>query len=223
MTIYKDFAEADRNYGNRFGEQVSIQRVGVSTRTQAPDFTVVDQTPNEIAKYKFYVESGSSKYAMVNAPAVEWYVLKGKRGILRPGDFITPTGATPFPSTTPNITYFNQLPVGICIGFKTQRLGAIYNGNTLLYNNIKFDYLPASAFPGTPLDREMEASLGVPSMQAVFFKRVLTTLTQDEAGLFLYQIDTTPNIIWEITNVVELRAGAGAAIQICDMKRNTIG
>lgn len=222
MSRYSQFSESERIFGFVAGEQCQVLRVGSSSKSDSPDFTVVDQTPNEIAKYKFYVETTSDKYAMFGANNVEWFTLKGKRGVLQPGDLLAPTGVTPFPSTTPIVTFLSYMPMGIAVGMKTNRVGALYNGPLLVYSNIYFDYLPRSSYPGAPLDREVESSLGTASNQAVMFTRVLDTTIRDSVGMFLYQTDTTPTIKWSITNTTELNAGNGTGIIILDLKADTI-
>lgn len=222
MTGYKDIANFEKYYGIKHGEPVSLRRVGATSISQNPDFTVQDQTPNEVGKFKFYVEASTARWSMANNSDVEWYAIKGKRSILKPGDLIVPLHTMSYPSTSPSITYFNQFPTGSVWGFKSTRLGAIYNGTTLVYDNIYFDYLPRSSFPGAPLDREMESSLGVPSVQAVMFERVLTTNLRDEEGLYLYQKDTNPQVIWVITNVTPSQAGSSAGLMVLDLKESVV-
>ncbi len=63
----------------------------------------------------------------------------------------------------------------------------------------------------------MQASLGVPSIQIVTYQKPLWTNIRDAEGLLLYQIDSDPNLVFEIVQVNEF-----GNIQIYDVKRSVI-
>lgn len=213
--------------GKAFGEQFTIGRVGSNSLASPPDYTVQDQTPNTVATAKFLVETAPDSFSQINASDVEFFSVNGKNGYLQSGDILTPTGATftitGVRTTMPKTTVLSLLPGGTAVSFKTTRTGSIYNGTTLLYSNIVFDYLPRSAFPGQPLNREIESSLGVPTLQVVTYKRNLVTNINDAEGLFLYQTDAPaagPDIVWTISQVLELNLDDSRGIMILSLKRD---
>lgn len=211
------FAKAEADFGKRFGQVCTIGRVGTNNPALDPDYSVFDQDPYGIGCGKYYIETTSNRFAQTKASNVEWYAIKGNRNPLKVGDILQPDRTGCMLSTTPDVTFVYTFPQGSCFGFKSTRVGAIYNGSTALFTNIRFEYLPTSSFPGAPLNRELEASLGVPSIQAVTFNKPLWTSTRDAEGLLLYQTDTTPNLIWEIVQV-----NTFDNILILDMKRSMI-
>lgn len=206
--------DAEDVYSQIRGEQCTLGRVGASTLSAVPDYTVQDQTPFIIRTGKWQLEPARPKFSNQDA-AGEWYTIKGKRGVLQPGDILTPTGKTA-PTTTPPVTFISQHYFGAALGLKTARTGDIYNGNTIIFHNIAFDYLPETQYPGSPLDREVQSSLGVPTLQVVMFKRpTLRTAIQDPEGLFLYQTDTAVQVVWEIKALTEL-----TYVYILNLERN---
>jgi hypothetical protein len=195
----------------RKGSRFNIERVGNLT---TPDYTVLNQAASTVFTSKFWVETTPVKWSVTKAPNVEWFRVIGNRNLFQIGDLITPLDPTI--DSTPTITITQKMPYKTVLGMKTSRFGSIYNGTIPVFENIMFDFLSKSSFPGAPLDREIAGSLNIPAMQAVIFNRQLWTPTMDAEGLFLYEIDRSPQIVWEIAMVTSL-----GNIQILDLKRNT--
>jgi hypothetical protein len=197
-------------YAWKYGQQFYQGRVGNNV---TPDYSVLDQTPINVGLAKYWVETSPARWSQFKAPGVEWFRIIGNTRPLKVGDILTTVN--PNSDTTPIITVSQFSPRKACMGFKTNRLGAIYNGSNLIFNNIQFDFLPNSSYPGAPLDREVEASINIPSVQACTFTKPFWTVIRDAEGLFLYEIDRNPQIVWEISMVTPL-----GCIYIMDLKRN---
>lgn len=212
---YTKLARAQEDYANKFGEHCTLGRVGTASLAADPDYSVLDQTPNVVYSGKFYIETSTHRFIMVDAPDVEVFVINGKRSILKPGDILHKTGVTPYPSTTPDVTFVTQLPIGTCFGIKTDRIADIYNGDDLIFQNVQFSYLGRASFPGSALDREIKVSMNIPSVQVALFRRPLRTDTREAEGLLFKQTDVSPEVVWEIANVTDL-----GDIHIYDLKRN---
>lgn len=204
------FDAAHKFFGDKFGNSFTISSV---------DYTATDQAPVLVNSGNYYVETISDAYAMTDADA-EFFRIDGQVNKLRPGYVLKCTKSYAF-DTTPDLTIINYKPFGTVVGFKTTRVGAIYNGPVKIFDNIRFDYQPRTNFPGAPLNREIEASTGVPTVQVVMFKRDLWSTTRDAEGLYLYQTDTTPNIVWLITDVTELKLDDTSDILVMTLKRAT--
>lgn len=209
---FKFYDKAHKYFGRKYGNSFSISSI---------DYTASDQAPTIVDYDKYYVETVTDAYAMTQADA-EFYRVDGLRlGKLQPGYLLRCTKSTYSADTTPDLTVVSYKGLGTTLAIKTTRIGAIYNGPVLLYDNIRYDYLPRTNFPGAPLNREIEASTGVPTVQVTMFNRDLWTNTQDAEGLYLYQTDSSPNLVWLITDVTELKIDGTATILMMTLKRAT--
>lgn len=183
------------NQGRELLAKIAGQRCTVST----PDYTAQDQTPVLQRTVKLKYETTGPRLAQVKAPNVEWYTIFGRLSYFQAGDVIQAVADRY--TTSPRITVLNYSPFEEVISFKTSRTGNILNGRNLVYENVYFEIIAGSLYPGSPFEREMKSSLGVPSTQAVMYMRDLTTATRDAEGLYLVETDVSPEVTWVIQQV----------------------
>lgn len=190
-----------------YGLLTNHLRVCATGSTGTVDYTLVNQTPVELATRKYIIKPSSPRWSEVRLANMEIFrISAGNTCPLKPGDILALDNSVT--GTQPPITIYQKTPGNATLGFKSDRIGAIFNGNiaatgNALYTNIKFAFLPSTDYPGKPLNREFKDTMGVPSVEVVTFKKDLYTTTFDAEGLYLVQTDCTPNIIWTIRNVVE--------------------
>lgn len=160
-----------------------------------PDYTVQDQEPATThTGIRMKVERTGPNFAISGYVGIEYYAIFGNRDLFQTGDMIFSS------SSTPPVTILNLSPIEECVGFKTERKGKIMNGEELLYDNVYFDFIGVG-YPGSELDREMRASLDIPSVKVVLHARELVTSTRNAEGLMLVQTDGIPGLRWRIRQI----------------------
>ena len=187
-----------------YGLLTSHLRVCASGSTGTVDYTLVDQTPIELATRMYIIKPSSPRYSEVKIANMEIFrISAGNTCTIKPGDILALDNSVT--GTQPAITIYQKTPGAAVLGFKSDRICSIYHANSSspLFTNVKFAFLPSTDFPGRPLDREFKDTMQVASIELVTFKKILYTTTHDAEGLYLVQTDCTPNIRWSIQNVVE--------------------
>lgn len=160
-----------------------------------PNYTIVDQEPSTLfTGIRMKVERTGPNFAISGYIGAEYYAVFGDRKLFQPGDMI-------FSSTsTPPVTVLNYSPIEECVAIKTEHKGKIMNGEELIYNNIYFDFIGVG-YPGSELDREMRASLDIPSVRVIMHSRQLQTSLRNAEGLMLVQTDGIENLRWMIRQI----------------------
>lgn len=174
-------------------------RVGA---TAAPDYSVQDHEPIELAQRKYLLQPASPRFSEIKLANMEIYRVIGNTCPLEAGDILEHVATER--STRPAITVYQITSGAACLAFKTDRVGNICHGTEIIYENIKFAFLPSTDFSGRGLNREITDSLGIPSVEAITFKKDLYTSNMDGEGLYLQVTDAEPNLRWVIANIVEL-------------------
>ncbi len=208
---YNFFDGANKYFGQKYGQRCSISTINYSASSQTP--VVRDYS-------KYYLETVTDQYSNTAMADAEFFRVDGNKTKIAPGDLLHCTRETGY-SNIPDVTILSFNRLGACMAIKTTRVGAIYNGFDPIYTDIRFDYLPRSSFPGQPLNREIATSLGIPTVQAVMFNRDLWTPIRDAEGLYLYQTDVTPNIVWTIISVTQCKLDEDSEALLLTLKRET--
>lgn len=190
-------------------------RVGNVTE---PDYTVQDHDPMIVDRHKLIIEPSSPRWAEVRIANMEYYRLIGNVDDFEQGDIIE-VDTSKVRSTLPPVTILQNTEGHACLGFKTDRIGAVYSGNqvdaNLLYENIKFCFLPSSDYAGRALNRELKESIDVPAIEIVTFQKIMWTENRDAEGLTLIETDRDVQMRWIIHNVIE-----HGVVQIWTLKRD---
>lgn len=171
------------------GELLSIGRV---------NYNQVDGTPTITTGFRCRIEKTTHRLTQPALSGTENYALFGDLDLIQPGDLLISQDST---SSTPISTFVSVSPVTEAVSIRMNRTGAIYNGQDALYTNIKFEFLTGTTFPGSPLERELNASLAVPSLKAVMWERDLVSDTHDSTGLIFKETDASPNVRWQIKEI----------------------
>lgn len=190
MKASKKYDRGRKHLASIIGQRVTVSR---------PDYTAVDQTPVLVRNILAKVETCTPRYSQSKIPNCEYYAFFGDILPVESGDVITVVPGQK--STTPTVTIESFSPGEECVGIKTTRVGSIRNGTEDVYTNVRFDFLPGSNYPGSPLQRQLQNELGVPSTTVVMYFRDLATNTRDAEGLFLVETDVSPEVRWRIEQV----------------------
>jgi hypothetical protein len=183
----KGFNFEKRRFGLIFGQPVSISTV---------DYTAQDQTPVlKYAQRKYKTEVRGPSLVQTPLPNASYYCVHGEYDGINPGDIILPLRAD---SDTPRLTFISKSPFEEMTAFRTSRLGAIYNGSTLLYDNIYFEYATTVNYSDKPIHNKVLASDGTPTNQIIMYTRDLRTSGYDTEGLLFYDKTDNPNTVWVI-------------------------
>lgn len=195
----------------KFGNLTNHYRVGNLT---TPDYSVQDHTPKRVDTHLLIIKPVSPKDSEIKLANMEIFRVLGPLSDIQQGDILE-TDKTKSVNTVPTITIY-QLGLAT-LGFKTDRVGDICNGEDVVYSNIKFAFLPSTDYQGRPLNREIMETMDIPSIEVITYDKSLYSDTRDAEGLQLVQTDISPNLKWTITNVVNF----GVA-QVLTLKRGWV-
>lgn len=183
------FNLAKKTFALEYGESVALYSV---------DYTAQDQEPTFTKNAMYFVEPEGPQFAQPGLPNGTYYCVHGDFFSVPPGTLVVPTEAL---TSSPTLTVLSRAFLGEIVGFRTNRIGAIYNGETLIYENIRWDLAPTTYTANFPLSKEFKASPDVPILRANMFSRVLRTVGDeafDTEGLLFVETDVTPNVYWKI-------------------------
>lgn len=182
----------EAKFGRIYGQPCIVGRI---------DYTAADHTYSTLYNDKYYIQKTGDRWAETQDSDVELFKVTGNRTQLRAGDIIIPNDS--YYNTTPVVTILDFGPNKGMKAFKTDRVGNILNGGVLIFSNVRFSLIPNSEYVGSPLQRELRASLGVPTIVAATFKKPLDTITRDTAGMSLQTTDFSPNESWQIVEATD--------------------
>jgi hypothetical protein len=212
MVDYSNLNTKDEAFfGRKYGKPCNILRVG---DTLNPDYSVASHDPYQVGKGKFFICKTSNRFAFTDNSDVELFRVTGDRGRIRIGDILETVNNAR--GTLPIVTVLDYADNQTCTAFKTDRVGDIKNGDTAIFSDIKFSFVPNSEYIGPPLNREMMASLGIAKLVAVTFKKPLDSAFRDAAGLYLNITDSTPNQLYLIEEATDF-----GNLQMLTLKRVT--
>ncbi len=183
------FNKAKKSFGENFGEKVIISSVSYGS---------LDQTPTVLYSRMVFLEPEGPQFAQTPLPNGSYYCCHCDFNFVEPGYVITPTESG---SSSPILTVLSKAFLGEIVAFRTSRLGAIYNGETLLYNNIYWDVCPTSFTSNFPLSKEFKATPHVPVSRVNLYYRDLRlsgVSGYDTEGLMFVEIDRDPLVFWQI-------------------------
>lgn len=188
----KSFNYEKRRFGQIFGQPLSIYSV---------DYSAQDQTPTLLhTKKKYKVEVAGPRFAQTPLPNASYYCIHGEYDTVNPGNVILPLRTD---SSTPRITVLSKSPFEEIVGFRTSKLGAIYNGQTLVYDNVYFEFCTTNNYPNKPNHPRVFASEEIPTNQIVMYLRDLRTTSMDTEGLLIVEY-ANPNVTWKIQQVTDV-------------------
>lgn len=187
---------------NKLSANVSGQFIKIGR----PDYTIVDNTPTILfsgSTFRYRVEKGTRNYVQAEVRDPEFYTIFGDRTRVRPGDLIIPQEATTLTST-PVVTVLSVSPLNELMGFRTNRIGKITNGDlgdifTTVYYEETND-----PFPGRAINTALESSLDIPNKKFVMYNRALATSTRDVEGLMLIESGSAVSRRWLIKQVLTI-------------------
>lgn len=183
---------------NKYYAKFAKKYTGQLMNVYRPNYALTDTTLSAanlvIANLYVKAEKAGSRLAIPSVSGLEYYAVFGDLRYMLPGDILVPQESS---SSTPKLTFLNKSPVEEAVAFETNRTGSIRNGSEVLFTGIPFEFMSGSGFPGSPLQRELESSLGIPTRKIVIWERALQTATRDSTGL-LFVEDESPNVRWTI-------------------------
>ena len=186
--------------------QLAGELSGQPVRVERPDYETPNYSEGEIiAPRKIYkVERTTNRLAQPTYTNLELYAVFGDRSLIQAGDVLIPLDPK---STTPIVTLVNISDQEECLGFRTNRIGAIRNGTKDLFTNVRFDFV-GEGFPASPLEREIKTSLEIPTKKINIFTRDLdkNNLNEvyDNEGLLFIETDIEEQTRWRIETVDEI-------------------
>lgn len=189
------------SYVNLKDEAKIGRKIGQPFIVYEIDYTATDQTPEERVRDKYYVAKTSARYAFTDNSDVELFRVTGNRVGVEIGDLFVCNDSTY--NSTPPVTALDHGPNHTFTAFKTDRVGDIMNGDDVVFENIRFSFVPNSEYVGQPLNRAVKGSIGVPSIIAVTFKKALDTTYMSAGGLHLHVTDQAVNQVYIIAEATD--------------------
>lgn len=192
--IYEKSFNFEKNrFGRVWGQPFAIYTV---------DYTAQDQTPVlKHARKGLKSEVAGPKLVQTPLPNASYYCVHGEYDAVVSGDVLVPLRSD---SNTPRLTFISKSPFEEMTAFRTSRLGAIYNGDELLYDNIYFEYATTSNYTDKPVHNRLQTADGTPTNQIILYDRDLRTSQHDTEGLLFYDKTDNPNTVWAIQQTTDV-------------------
>lgn len=178
-----------------YAKRIFAKRFGVRTSIYSVDYAAEDQTPTLLRNQMYFIENQGPQFAQAPLPNVSFYCIHGDFNMIEPGNVLVPLENT---TSLPTLTCLSRYDLGEIVGFRTDRIGSIYDGEELIYSNIRWCPTSEKDYPENSLARQLRTSPKVTTGAAVLYKRALRTSTFDTEGLLFVETDVTPNVTWKI-------------------------
>lgn len=183
-----------------YAQELAAELGGQIFAIGRPDYTQVDNTPVIIVpRIRIKAEKTRGVLAQPEYKGIEHYAVFGLRAAWQAGDLLIPQDSG---SDTPTMTIMSESPIEECVAFRSDSTASIINGDIgNVFTNVPYANL-GQGYPGAEFNREVEASLQIPSKKFVLFARDLAS--SDPAGLrdvegLIFEENNAEMKRWEIS------------------------